>query len=282
MRRLPQLLAGTALGLFGLVGAAAAQTPGYTLPQANLRAGPGRDYPLISLVPPGQPTQIFGCESGWGWCDVAVDGMRGWVSGRKLQILYHNRRVGLSYYAPRLALPVIQFNIGTYWGQYYQGRPFYAEHNRWDHGQWDQAHWDHGNGHNDYNNPGPPHPPGFQGAPGYGEGHPMPSAEPRPPLGRPDEPGHPMPQPGGPGPGLTRAPDQAAPDHVRPTEMRPEAEPARTGPDTHARPPTAPGPTEHHDAGDHAPAPHPAPGPHPAPTPHPDKNGQVPPPAPPQ
>jgi uncharacterized protein YraI len=194
MARLTLTLAGTALGLFGLIGTAAADVPGYTLPHANLRAGPGRDYPLISLVPPGQPTQIFGCVDGWGWCDVAVDGMRGWISDTRLQVLYDNRRVGLSYYAPRLALPVIQFDIGTYWGQYYQGRPFYADRDRWERG----GHF------------GGPPPPAFSGRPGYGDGHPQPSPTvARPPLAHPDEAGHAAPQPG-----VTRAP---APDtHTKP------------------------------------------------------------------
>jgi uncharacterized protein YraI len=134
MSRIASICALTTLGLFGLAAAAAAAVPGYTLPEANLRAGPGRDYPLISLVPPGRPAEIFGCVGGYGWCDVEVDGARGFISGRKLQVLYRSRRVDLSYYGPRLELPVVQFDIGTYWGQYYPNRPFYAERFRWQHG----------------------------------------------------------------------------------------------------------------------------------------------------
>jgi uncharacterized protein YraI len=173
MSRIASGLAGTALGLFGLTAAALAAVPGYTLPEANLRAGPGRDYPLISLVPPGRPTEIFGCVGGYGWCDVEVDGVRGFISGRKLQVMYRDRRVGLSYYGPRLELPIIQFDVGTYWGQYYQGRPFYAERFRWQHGPviehgYPGPHpdYDHGYGQpphpepdhgvNDYNHPGLP------------------------------------------------------------------------------------------------------------------------------
>ena len=135
MARMRLGFAGTALGLIGLLGVnqpAQAQVPAYTLPQANLRAGPSRDFPLISLIPPGQPVELYGCVGGYGWCDVEVAGLRGWLSGQKLQVLYENRRVGLSDYAPRLALPVIAFSIGDYWGQYYQGRPFYGDRERWE------------------------------------------------------------------------------------------------------------------------------------------------------
>ena len=51
----------TVMGLLGASGAVQAQVPGYTLPQANLRAGPSRDFPLISQIPPGQPVELFGC-----------------------------------------------------------------------------------------------------------------------------------------------------------------------------------------------------------------------------
>jgi uncharacterized protein YraI len=202
MSRITTGFAAAAIGVFGLATAATAATQGYTAPEANLRAGPGRDYPLISQIPPNQPTYIHGCLGGWGWCDVSVDGMRGWIAGRKLRVFYDNRRIDLPNYAPRFGLPIIQFDIGTYWGQYYRGRPFYAEGNRWagpggfhpegrpgdhyDHGE----HYDRNdnNGHFGHPQPGPP-------------GHPMPQ----------DRGGHAGPTAGEPGHGP--GPDHAGPDH---------------------------------------------------------------------
>ena len=221
-------LLGAALGLVGATGVAAAAVPGYTLPEANLRAGPGRDYPFISQVPPGRPAEIFGCVGGWGWCDVDVDGARGWISGRKLQVLDDGRRMGLSYYGPRFGLPVIQFDIGTYWGQYYQGRPFFAEHQRWDHGNWNM-----GGGYG--------HPPGIHGAPPilgwHGPDH-GPGGSPRP--GPAPEPGNGHMSPGGLGhPG----------DNGPPILRHPDLNNQPRQPDQHGQPPqpVQPGPPIGHD-----------------------------------
>ena len=61
------------VGLAGF-GAAAWAAPGVVVSPANLRAGPGPDYPLVAGLAPGTQAEIFGCESGWGWCDVGLDG----------------------------------------------------------------------------------------------------------------------------------------------------------------------------------------------------------------
>ena len=52
----------------------------FTRGGVNLRAGPGDDYPLVASSAPGQPLEVMGCTSGYGWCDVVLpDGLRGWV-----------------------------------------------------------------------------------------------------------------------------------------------------------------------------------------------------------
>jgi uncharacterized protein YraI len=241
MSRIASSLAGAALGLFGLSAAALAAVPGTTLPEANLRAGPGRDYPLISLVPPGRPTEIFGCVGGYGWCDVAVDGMRGFISGRKLQVLYRDRRVDLSYYGPRLELPVIQFDIGAYWGRYYPGRPFYAERFRWEHGP-DIGHGfpppphpEPEHGFNDYNHPAPPvHPQDDHGY-GHSDGAPAPGPadHDRRPSPPPPESDHHTPAAPGPSHPAPNAPPPGAPHPAPPTDQ--------THPDHNHDHPPAPG-----------------------------------------
>ncbi len=130
-RRAPRLLGAVLAASLGLTGAAQAQQPAYTGEDVNLRAGPGRAFPLISLIPPHRPAEIFGCVDEWGWCDVALDGLRGWVAGNKLRVPYEDTYVWLPQFAPRLGVPVIGFDFDTYWDSYYRGRPFFVERDRY-------------------------------------------------------------------------------------------------------------------------------------------------------
>ena len=68
----------TLIGALVLSVAASAQTA-YTIRQANVRAGPGRDYPLVTWLPENTPVTIAGCYEGWHWCDVIAPGARGGV-----------------------------------------------------------------------------------------------------------------------------------------------------------------------------------------------------------
>ncbi len=124
-----------ALGL-GLATAAAAQEA-YTTRQANVRAGPERDYPLVARLAAGTPVDVVGCVEGYDWCDVVAYDIRGWVSSRSLQYVYNGRRVGILDYGPTIGLPLIGFSLG-YWDSYYRNRPFYRERPRW------ERHWNDG------------------------------------------------------------------------------------------------------------------------------------------
>ncbi|MGI4748515.1 MAG: SH3 domain-containing protein [Janthinobacterium lividum] len=135
--------------LIGLtvLGQSAWAVPGYVDQPINLRAGPGTDYPWIASLPQGTPTEIFGCLPGWSWCDVATEGLRGWVAGPGLQLVYDAQDVPLEGYGAQLGLPLIGFDFGNYWGRYYRGRSWYSQVDRWhgppgrggDHG----PGWDH-------------------------------------------------------------------------------------------------------------------------------------------
>lgn len=122
--------------LIGLtvLGQPAQAVPGYVDQPINLRAGPGTDYPWIASLPQGTPTEIFGCLPGWSWCDVATEGLRGWVAGPGLQLVYDAQDVPLEGYGAQLGLPLIGFDFGNYWGRYYRGRSWYSQVDRW-HGQ---------------------------------------------------------------------------------------------------------------------------------------------------
>ena len=104
---------------------------GFVTANVNLRAGPDSDYPLISTIPVGTQLAIQGCTDGWEWCDVIAFGNRGWVAGNYLQYNYQNRRVLVPAYGAQIGIPIVSFVIGSYWGSYYQNRPFYRDRSRW-------------------------------------------------------------------------------------------------------------------------------------------------------
>lgn len=222
-------------------GAALAQNA-YTTANVNMRAGPSTQYPRVATLPNGAAVDVHGCINGWSWCDTSWRGIRGWVSGRYLQMLYNNRRVYLPDYAPRIGIPIITFHFGNYWDRWYRDRPWYRERDRW----------------RDFRpplpprpgagNPPPPPPPSWDRP-----NRPRPGANPPPPPGwnRPNPPrpeaGDPPPPPSGwnrpnpqqPGagnppppssgwnrPNLPRPPAEA----VRPPQTQPSADAPRPSP----------------------------------------------------
>lgn len=134
------------LGLTALATAAQA-APAYLNQGMNLRAGPGVDYPLLASLPPGTQAEVFGCLQGWIWCDVATTGLRGWMAGVGLQVVYDDQPEPLAGYGAEIGLPFVSFDVGNYWGRYYRGRPFYAEVDRF-HG--DPGRYGEGGPHGDF------------------------------------------------------------------------------------------------------------------------------------
>lgn len=106
--------------------ASAYYSRGYTVTVINLRAGPDSDYPVISRLPSRAVVDVYGCTYGFQWCDVEWDGWRGWVSGQFLEVNYNNRRTVIIDNGPRVGVPVVVFDIGTYWDRYYYSQPFYT------------------------------------------------------------------------------------------------------------------------------------------------------------
>jgi uncharacterized protein YraI len=110
---------------------AAAQSIAYTNGPATLRVGPDREYPLIAAVPPGTQLQIFGCTDDYAWCDVTSGPDRGWIYARHLEYPYQGRRVLIYGRGPSLGLPIVTFSVGSYWDNYYRGRPWYGRRSYW-------------------------------------------------------------------------------------------------------------------------------------------------------
>lgn len=124
------LLAAAALVLCwpGIAAADAAFTTG----NVNMRAGPSTAYPRILTIPRGAAVEVMGCLSDWNWCDTGWRGYRGWVSASYLEMLYQQRRVYVPEYAPRIGVPVITFEFGSYWDRWYRDRPWYRDRDRWE------------------------------------------------------------------------------------------------------------------------------------------------------
>ena len=113
--------------------AAFAQAQAVTTSSVNLRAGPARDYPVVSQLPGGLPVTVMGCVAGYSWCDVATPNLRGWVYAGRLNYAYQGNPVPVLSYGTAIGLPIVTFSIGTYWGNYYRGRPWYRDQSRWAH-----------------------------------------------------------------------------------------------------------------------------------------------------
>ncbi len=127
------LLRFIAIALCALPVVASAQQA-FTSKSVNLRAGPGRDYPLVAGVGPGTPVTVMGCVSGYSWCDVVVPGNnRGWIYANNLNYPYQGNNVPIVNYGMAIGLPIVAFSIGSYWGSYYRNRPWYGNQSRWAH-----------------------------------------------------------------------------------------------------------------------------------------------------
>ena len=113
--------------------AAFAQAQAVTNSSVNLRAGPARDYPVVSQLPGGLPVTVMGCVAGYSWCDIATPNLRGWVYAGRLNYRYQGNPVPVLGYGNAIGLPIVTFSIGTYWGNYYRGRPWYRDQSRWAH-----------------------------------------------------------------------------------------------------------------------------------------------------
>ncbi len=123
------LLAAVVMGTGAAMAASAVQ--GYTTASVNLRAGPSTSYPVVAAMGAGDRVTIYGCLSGWTWCDIDWKGARGWAAGRYLEVLYEQQRRPVPSYGQYLGLPALTFGIGSYWQQHYGNRSFFSDMQRY-------------------------------------------------------------------------------------------------------------------------------------------------------
>ena len=128
------LVAGSLIGLAPVADAQQA----YTSSRTSLRAGPDSGYPQVGWIGGGAPVFVNGCVRGYRWCDVSVDGLRGWASARHLSYLYQNRRVGLYGNGGVYGFPVVGFALGSYWDNHYRGQAWYGNQPYWN--SWRPGH----------------------------------------------------------------------------------------------------------------------------------------------
>ncbi|MEZ0262154.1 MAG: SH3 domain-containing protein [Alphaproteobacteria bacterium] len=87
----------------------------YASEELTLRAGPGGGYPLVARLPEGTPIGIVGCTNNERWCDVAAAGLRGWISGGKLDS------------AATEGQPEVTFDEYAYWSGNYATSDFFLK-----------------------------------------------------------------------------------------------------------------------------------------------------------
>lgn len=109
---------------------AARAADGWARSSGVLRAGPGTSYPPVGRIAAGEDMRIHGCLRRWSWCDVSVDGDRGWFPGRRIALESRGRRVELPAAAAIVGLGVLGFERDLYWREHYRDRSFPARRGR--------------------------------------------------------------------------------------------------------------------------------------------------------
>ncbi len=123
------------LGMLAALLAAAPATSSaewaYTAKDVNLRAGPGREFPVVAVLPGGISLYVEGCVSDYRWCDVSADLDRGWVYAGNIVYPYEGMDVPVLTYGARIGLGIVYFSIGPYWDDHYRARSWYSQRQRW-------------------------------------------------------------------------------------------------------------------------------------------------------
>jgi len=95
---------GAALAATLLSSGAYAQSTVVAWTDLNLRAGPGPQFPIISVIPANGEVMVDGCLETASWCKVTHAGMEGWASGDYLTTMVDAAPVAI--YPNRTAVPV--------------------------------------------------------------------------------------------------------------------------------------------------------------------------------
>lgn len=111
--------------------AAAFAAPGYAVRDANLRAGPSNEYPVVLRVRQRVALEVIGCMNDYRWCDVVAGPYRGWMYAGNIAYPYQGAYGPVLHYGPAMGIGISSFVLGSYWDDHYRGRPWYAHRDRW-------------------------------------------------------------------------------------------------------------------------------------------------------
>jgi uncharacterized protein YraI len=115
-----------------------AETTAYPIADLSLRAGPSVRFPAVAIMRRGSYVYLHGCIRNYTWCDISAGPYRGWASASYLDIDYSSRRYRAPVYAERIGVPIITFEVDTYWDDFYdEGYEFYDTRTRWNDYIWE-------------------------------------------------------------------------------------------------------------------------------------------------
>jgi len=103
---------------------------GFIINQTGLKAGPDEQFPTVVEIGAGVEVNVFGCFTNHSWCDISFQEDRGWVSGQDLEVLVQAKRVKVVE-VTTVVVPVVTFQITTYWQAHYSTKPFFKERERY-------------------------------------------------------------------------------------------------------------------------------------------------------
>jgi N-acetylmuramoyl-L-alanine amidase len=89
---------------------AAASTLTITAPQANVRAGPGLTYQVLTAVPQGAIFPVLASQSGWHQIRLE-DGREGWVATSAVRVDQGSRALSTAA-TPAVAVPLQPYGTG--------------------------------------------------------------------------------------------------------------------------------------------------------------------------
>lgn len=70
--------------LLGVAGTASARDVVVASADLDVRAGPGRDYPVLGVVGTDREATLLGCDSASEWCEIESGAVSGWVDSEFL------------------------------------------------------------------------------------------------------------------------------------------------------------------------------------------------------
>lgn len=120
------------LALTLLAPGAHAQQTAQARVDVNLRAGPNREFPVVSALYAGTVFTVLGCLGDYSWCDVQSPPHRGWVAANNLMILQPDgNQAALNVAGAVIGIGVTTFILNNYWREHYYNRPWYGQSSYW-------------------------------------------------------------------------------------------------------------------------------------------------------